>query len=327
VVALGDARPIDVLTPGVMALAVLSTSFTSVAIATGFERRYGVLKRLGASPLPRTALLAGKVAAVLLVETLQLSLVAAVGLGLGWQPRGGLPSALGAALLVALGTAAFCALGLLMAGILRAEATLAAANLVYLLLLAGGGVIVPIDRYPDSAAAHLGLLPSGALARDCATCCRGPAWARARCWCCSSGPSPRPLSPPGRFDGSDAADGTGAGMGVAGRQRAAGPEWRGGAAHRIRPWDVRPGRSAPTSRWCPTVSWACTEPSSSATGCWGVALALVAIATWVAVLRCARLLVRRGAPRRCWRSGSRAGPARWGSRCSPTSTPGSSPGT
>ena len=163
VVALGDARPIDVLTPGVMALAVLSTSFTSVAIATGFERRYGVLKRLGASPLPRTALLAGKVAAVLLVETLQLSLVAAVGLGLGWQPRGGLAAALGAVLLVALGTAAFCALGLLMAGILRAEATLAAANLVYLLLLAGGGVIVPIDRYPDSAAAHLGLLPSGAI--------------------------------------------------------------------------------------------------------------------------------------------------------------------
>jgi ABC-2 type transport system permease protein len=147
-----------------MALAVMSTAFTSVAIATGFERRYGVLKRLGASPLPRSGLLAGKVGAVLMVEALQLALVAAVGLILGWQPQGGLPAVVGAMVLVVLGTAAFCSLALLLAGTLRAEATLAAANLVYLLLLTGGGVVVPIDRYPDSAAAHLGLLPSGALA-------------------------------------------------------------------------------------------------------------------------------------------------------------------
>ena len=164
VIDLGGGRPVDVLTPGVMALAVMSTAFTSVAIATGFERRYGVLKRLGASPLPRSGLLAGKVGAVLIVESLQLALVAAVGLWLGWQPHGGFATVAGAVVLVALGTAAFCALALLMAGTLRAEATLAAANLVYLLLLAGGGVVVPLDRYPASAAAHLELLPSGALA-------------------------------------------------------------------------------------------------------------------------------------------------------------------
>jgi len=51
-------RPVDVFTPGVLALAVMSTSFTSLAIATGFERRYGVIKRLGSSPLPRSGLLA-----------------------------------------------------------------------------------------------------------------------------------------------------------------------------------------------------------------------------------------------------------------------------
>ena len=64
--------PVDTLTPGMLALAVMSTSFTSLAIATGFERRYGVLKRLGSSPLPRSGLLAGKVGALLVVEALQL---------------------------------------------------------------------------------------------------------------------------------------------------------------------------------------------------------------------------------------------------------------
>jgi ABC-2 type transport system permease protein len=164
VVDLGRGRPVDVLTPGVMALAVMSTAFTSVAIATGFERRYGVLKRLGASPLPRSGLLAGKVGAVLTIEVLQLALIAVVGAALGWQPYGGFATVLGAGVLVVLGTAAFCSLALLMAGTLRAEATLAAANLVYLLLLAGGGVVVPLHRYPDAAAGYLALLPSGALA-------------------------------------------------------------------------------------------------------------------------------------------------------------------
>lgn len=109
-VDLGDGRRVDVLTPGVMALAVMSTAFTSVAIATGFERRYGVLKRLGASPLPRSGLLAGKVGAVLVVEALQLALVATVGLALGWQPHGGVVAVGAAVVLVVLGTAAFLSL-------------------------------------------------------------------------------------------------------------------------------------------------------------------------------------------------------------------------
>jgi ABC-2 type transport system permease protein len=161
---LGPGRRIDVLTPGVLALAVLSTAFTSVAIATGFERRYGLLKRLGASPLPRSALLAGKVGAVLLVEALQLSLIGVAAFALGWRPHGGVVTVLEVLLLVLLGTAAFVSLGLLMAGTLRAEATLAAANLVYLLLLAGGGVVVPLHRYPTGVQPLLNLLPTGALA-------------------------------------------------------------------------------------------------------------------------------------------------------------------
>jgi ABC-2 type transport system permease protein len=157
-----DHPVVDVVTPGVLALAVMSTAFTSLAIATGFERRYGVLKRLGASPLPRSGLLAGKVLALLLVEVLQLAVLSVVGALLGWSPVLTGTSVLGAVLAVLLGTAAFASLGLLMAGALRAEATLAAANLVYLLLLAGGAVVLPASAYGafgDVAA----WLPSGAL--------------------------------------------------------------------------------------------------------------------------------------------------------------------
>lgn len=163
VVDLGPGRPIDTLTPGVLALAVLSTSFTSLAIATGFERRYGVLKRLGASPLPRVGLLAGKSGAILLVQAVQLTVLCLVASLLGWEPDGGVAAFGWLALLALLGTAAFGALGLLIAGALRAEATLAVANLVYVLLLVGGAVLVPLDRYPDAAQPAVRLLPSGAL--------------------------------------------------------------------------------------------------------------------------------------------------------------------
>ncbi|KQT94574.1 ABC transporter [Marmoricola sp. Leaf446] len=152
-------RAVDEFTPGVLALAVMSTSFTSLAIATGFERRYGVIKRLGASPLPRTGLLLGKVLGLLLVEALQVVVIAAVALALGWRPDASLPAAL---VSTVLGTAAFASLGLFVAGVLRAEATLAAANLVYLLLLAGGAVVLPSSAY-GSAGGFTRLLPSGAL--------------------------------------------------------------------------------------------------------------------------------------------------------------------
>jgi ABC-2 type transport system permease protein len=159
-----DDSAVDTLTPGVLALAVMSTAFTSLAIATGFERRYGVIKRLGSSPLPRTGLLAGKVGALLLVELLQLVVIGAVALALGWQPATApLPAVVGGTLLaILLGTAAFASLGLFLAGALRAEATLAAANLVYLLLMAGGAVVLPADAYGGAGTA-LTWLPSGAL--------------------------------------------------------------------------------------------------------------------------------------------------------------------
>jgi ABC-2 type transport system permease protein len=155
----GRVERIGFLVPGVLALAVLSTAFTGLAIGTGFERRYGALKRLGASPLPRGALLAAKGLSVLTVEAMQLLLLCTVALVMGWDPAG---SPLAAAVLIVAGTAAFAALGLLMAGTLRAEATLAAANLVYLLLLAGGAVVLPVASYGGLGGA-ITWLPSGAL--------------------------------------------------------------------------------------------------------------------------------------------------------------------
>jgi ABC-2 type transport system permease protein len=148
------------LVPGVLALAVMSTAFTGQAIATGFERRYAVLRRLGTTPLPRVGLLAAKTAAVVVVEILQAALLVVVGLALGWSPHG---SAVDVVVLLLLGTVAFSALGLLMAGTLRAEATLAAANLVYLLLLVLGGVAFPLTDFGEGTRHVLELLPIAAL--------------------------------------------------------------------------------------------------------------------------------------------------------------------
>ena len=150
---------IDVFTPGVLALAVMSTAFTSLAIMTGFERRYGVLKRLGSSPLPRSGLLAGKVVALLAIETLQVVVISLVAFAFGWEPE---PQLLGVVLAVVLGTAAFASLGLFVAGVLRAEATLATANLIYLLLMAGGAVVLPARAY-GAFGDFVRWLPSGAL--------------------------------------------------------------------------------------------------------------------------------------------------------------------
>ncbi|WP_432181397.1 ABC transporter permease [Streptomyces sp. NBC_00063] len=160
IVDTGDGKAVDFLAPGILALAVMSTAFTGQAIATGFERRYGVLKLLASSPLPRWALMTAKTLSVLVTEVLQVILVTVIAFALGWSPHG---NPLAVLLLLVLGTAAFSGLGLLMAGTLKAEATLAAANLVFLLLLVGGGVIVPLDKFPDAARSVLELLPISAL--------------------------------------------------------------------------------------------------------------------------------------------------------------------
>lgn len=151
---------IDFLMPGILGLAVMSTAFTGQAIGTGFERRYGVLRRLSTTPLPRAGLLGAKTTAVLVVEAIQVGVLCAVGVGLGWSPHGNPAEVVG---LLLLGTACFSALGLLMAGSLRAEATLAGANLLYLVQLGLGGVAFPLTDFSPAVRHGLVLLPLGAM--------------------------------------------------------------------------------------------------------------------------------------------------------------------
>jgi ABC-2 type transport system permease protein len=153
---------VDFLVPGVLALAVMSTAMVSLGIGTGFERQYGVLKRLAVTPLGRPRLVAAKIAAVLAVEAAQVVLVLGTGVALGWRPDGAdaivvLPGLL-------LGTAAFAGIGLLMAGTMRGTLTLALANALYLLLLLLGGMIIPLESLPAALEAVAQLLPAAALA-------------------------------------------------------------------------------------------------------------------------------------------------------------------
>jgi len=163
-ISVGRGSRIGFIAPGILALAVLSTSFTSLAIGTAFERRYGVLKRLGATPLSRSGLIGAKALTVLVVEAGQVVLIVVVSLLIGWRPVVTPSSVASAALLLIVGSVAFSGLALLMAGMLRAEATLAAANLVYLVLLGIGGIVFPLTKFPASIQPLLRALPSGALA-------------------------------------------------------------------------------------------------------------------------------------------------------------------
>lgn len=158
---LGDHERIDVVAPGVLGLVVMSTAFTGQAIQTGFDRRYGVLRYLGTTPLGRGGLLAAKGVAVAAVLVLQLAVLAAVAVAMGWRPQlAWLPVAI---VTLALGTWCFVALALALAGVLRAEAVLALANLVWVLLLAVGGVVIPATALHASADAVVRWLPSAAL--------------------------------------------------------------------------------------------------------------------------------------------------------------------
>jgi ABC-2 type transport system permease protein len=156
------APRVDAVAPAVLALAVMSTAFTGQAISFGFDRRYGVVRRLAATALPRWLLVAGRLVAVLGVVAVQVVVLGALAAALGWRPAAaGVGWGL---LLVLLGTAAFGALGLLLGGTLRAEVTLAVANVVWFLLLLAGGIVIPTAQLPGPLAAVAAVLPSGALA-------------------------------------------------------------------------------------------------------------------------------------------------------------------
>lgn len=158
----GVDDPVDFLFPGILALAVLSSALVGPAIATGFDREYGVVKRLGSTPLGRGRLVAARILSILGVEVLQAVVLSAVALALGWRPDGvDAAAAVGG---IALATIAFAGLGLLLGGILPGLTTLAAANGLYVVLLLVSGMVFPVDRLPAGAEALARLLPSTALA-------------------------------------------------------------------------------------------------------------------------------------------------------------------
>ncbi|SDQ12082.1 ABC-2 type transport system permease protein [Actinopolyspora saharensis] len=163
------AQPrVDSVTPRILALAVMSTAFTGQAIALGFDRRYGVIKRLTATALPRWVLIAGRVLAALLVVALQTLVLSGTAVALGWTPS--ITGALLAVPVLALGTLAFGAGGVLIGGALRAEIVLAVANTVWFLLLMAGGLAVPARHLPTTMTVIADYLPSGALAEALSAC-------------------------------------------------------------------------------------------------------------------------------------------------------------
>ncbi|MDA8073092.1 MAG: ABC transporter permease [Actinomycetota bacterium] len=158
----GPGRPVSFLGPGMLALAIMGTALVNLSIATGFERGYGVLKRLGATPLGRPALLGAKLGAVVAVEALQAVVLVGVGMALGWRPSAaGAAAAVGVVLLA---TAGLGGIGLVLAGVLRPEANLAAANGLWLVLLLVSGMLAPLSKLPAGLADVARLLPSAALA-------------------------------------------------------------------------------------------------------------------------------------------------------------------
>ncbi|HVB14831.1 MAG TPA: ABC transporter permease [Candidatus Dormibacteraeota bacterium] len=173
----GSVRPVDFLVPGILTVAVMSTGMVTLGISTAYQRYYRVLKRLGGSPLPRSALAAAKAAAVLLVEVVQVGLLVGIaGLGLGWSAHGSLGLAV---LILLVGAVGFAGIGLALAAVVRAELTLGGANGLYLLFLILGGVVLPVDHLPSFVQPLASVLPATALSSSLRAVLEGAAPAAA----------------------------------------------------------------------------------------------------------------------------------------------------
>jgi ABC-2 type transport system permease protein len=156
---------IDFIAPGIFALCVLSTSLVALSIATGFERSFGVLRRLHVTPLGTRRLIGAKIAGVLVTELLQIAILSLVALALSWHPRGGVGGAFAVVAVLLLGSGGSAGIGLALAGRLRAEVNLAASNGLYLVLLLLSGIVIPITSFPGFIQKVVIALPSGAMAQ------------------------------------------------------------------------------------------------------------------------------------------------------------------
>lgn len=163
VTAVSGPSRVGFIAPGIIALSVLSTSLVALSIATGFERSYGVLRRLHVTPLGRRRLIAAKILGVLATEVLQVVVLGLVAFAIGWRPHGGLAGAASVVAVLLLGTAGCAGIGLFLAGSLRAEVNLAATNGLYLVLLLGSGLVVPLASLPRAVGSVARVIPTGAM--------------------------------------------------------------------------------------------------------------------------------------------------------------------
>jgi ABC-2 type transport system permease protein len=164
VITTPTAHRINFIAPGILALCVLSTSLVALSIATGFERSFGVLRRLHVTPLGRRRLIGAKITGVLATEALQVVVLSLVALSLRWHPHGGSLGAAQVAAVLILGSAGCAGIGLALAGSLRAEVNLAASNGLYLVLLLVSGIVVPVTSLPVGLQKIVVAIPSGAMA-------------------------------------------------------------------------------------------------------------------------------------------------------------------
>jgi ABC-2 type transport system permease protein len=165
VIATPTSRRIDFVAPGILALCILSTSLVALSIATGFERSFGVLRRLHVTPLGTRRLVGAKIAGVFVTQALQIVILGAVAFALRWHPHGGPFGGLAVTGLLVLGSAGCAGIGLALAGRLRAEVNLAASNGLYLVLLLVSGIVVPLSTLPMVVRRIAVAFPPGAMAQ------------------------------------------------------------------------------------------------------------------------------------------------------------------
>lgn len=152
---------VDHAITAVLTMSVMGTSFTGQAIAVAFDRRYDALKRLGGTPLPPAVIIAGKILATLILVAGQTIILGTLAVAMGWRPD---PAGiLVGAVMVALGSAAFSSMGLLLGGTLRAEIVLGLANLIWFVLIGAAGLAIGVVDLPSQVADILVVVPSYAL--------------------------------------------------------------------------------------------------------------------------------------------------------------------
>jgi ABC-2 type transport system permease protein len=153
----GASSPIESAFATVITISTFAAGFTSLAIATAFERRSETLVFLGTTSLTRTEVVFAKSLGSFLLAAFAGVFTLIAALVLGWTPTFG---ALLVPIWIVLGVFSVSGFAYLLAGTLRAEAVLAIANAIFVFVLIFGGVIFAFGK---SVTDILGFFPPLAL--------------------------------------------------------------------------------------------------------------------------------------------------------------------